>query len=521
MENCMKKTTEQKSYVKTGFSRLVFAAIAVLIEFLWIYGILLAVGKNYAGVSSLASLVALIIVIFLYGREMNASLKMPWIILISAFPPLGIMLYLFVGLSGSTKRMRERFETIDSILFQLIPQNQEVMDDLHKEDSLAYTQAMYLSDFCKFPIYKDTRTEFYNEGHKGLEAQKEALRKAEKFIFMEYHAIEDKEAFHELEDILVEKVQEGVEVRLFYDDMGSIFFINMDFIKRMEEKGIQCRCFNPVVPIANMFLNNRDHRKITIIDGKVGFTGGYNLANEYFGYTEPFGKWKDTGIKLEGEAVRSLTIMFLEMWNAIHATDKDDKEYDYYFPQTKSFENQGYVQPYADSPLDHEHVGENVYLNLINSATDYLYFVTPYLIITDEMDKAFRLAAKKGVDVRIITPGIPDKKLVYSITRSYYSRLCRHGVRIFEYTPGFCHAKMSVADGKYATCGTINLDYRSLYHHFENGVFMYNTPVVADIKKDFDDMFPVCHEVTDIYRAPQKKRLLFSQCILRLFAPLL
>ena len=271
----------------------------------------------------------------------------------------------------------------------------------------------------------------------------------------------------------------------------------------------------------NLFLNNRDHRKLTVIDGRVGFTGGYNLANEYFNLTHPYGHWKDTGIKITGDAVRSLTVTFLEMWNAVRGDDHNDRDYDRYLPRYDYYaEEDGFVIPYADSPMDREQVGENVYISVAGYAKDYAWFATPYLILTDEMSHALSLAAKRGVDVRIITPGIPDKKLVYFITRSYYQPLVAGGVRIFEYTPGFSHCKMSIADDRIATCGTINLDYRSLYHHFENGCLFAYCSAVAEVKKDFEKTMAECREVTAEYMAPGAGRQL-KQLILRLFAPLM
>ena len=293
---------------------------------------------------------------------------------------------------------------------------------------------------------------------------------------MEYFAIEQAEAWNEIQEILVERVAAGVEVRVFYDDIGSIAFINEDFAKKLNALGISCRIFNPCMPGLNFFLNNRDHRKITIVDGVIGFTGGYNMANEYFNMTHPYGYWKDTGIRICGMAVRSLTATFLENWNAVKGNDVDDMDVSRYLdasyqteiPVTLEDEPKAFVQPYADQPMDGEHVGEEVYISLINKAINYCWLVSPYLILTDEMVHAIRLAKKRGVDVRIITPGIPDKRMVYEVTRSYYHCLTKYGVRIYEYTPGFCHAKMCVVDDVVATCGTINFDYRSLYHHFEN-----------------------------------------------------
>ena len=303
--------------------------------------------------------------------------------------------------------------------------------------------------------------------------------------------------------------------------MGSIGFVNKKFAEKLEAVGIRCHVFNPVHPMMNVFLNNRDHRKITVVDGKIGYTGGYNLANEYFNITHPYGQWKDTGVRMEGDAVRSLTATFLEMWNASIRTENDeDTALGTYFP-TYEMEGNGFIQPYADSPLDDEHVGEEVYISMANKAEKYCWFITPYLIITDEMAHALSLAAKRGVDVRIITPGIPDKKMVYNVTRSFYNCLVRNGVRVYEWTPGFCHAKMSITDDCMATCGTINLDYRSLYHHFENGCFIADCDAVADIRADFERIMAQSRDVTRQYREGRSATLRLGQLVMRFFAELL
>ena len=336
---------------------------------------------------------------------------------------------------------------------------------------------------------------------------------------MEYHAIEEAEAFGRIRDVLAERAAHGVEVRLFYDDVGSIGFIDPGFIKRMEAIGVECRVFNPVLPILNIFMNNRDHRKITVVDGKIGYTGGYNLADEYFNITHPYGVWKDTGIRLVGDAVASLTVTFLQMWNA---TAEADREFQTYFPKLDyRAADTGFVQPYADGPLTDGYFAEDVYLNLIKSAKHFFYAATPYLIISDDMTRELCLAAERGVDVRIVTPGIPDKKLVYQTTRSYYAPLVRRGVRIYEYTPGFIHQKQTLCDGETATVGTINFDYRSLYHHFENGVLLHGCGALGAIGEDFEQIFEVSREVTEQYKGKRSMGLRIIQCILRLFAPLL
>ena len=516
------KTEETKANVKNGVIRMIFAVVSIAIEVILIILIVIRMSRQMIWFSAAFSLLGLAVVLFLYEKKESASIKMPWILLILLVPVAGLVFYLLVGQNKGTKKMRKRYEEIDKQLLPLLPANIEEQQELKEKLPYAANITHYLKAYSKYPVYKNTDITYFDDAKKGLESQKEELRRAKEFIFMEYHAIEDGKSWHGIQEILEEKTKEGVEVRVFYDDMGSIGFVNTDFVKRLESVGIKARVFNPFAPGLNLFLNNRDHRKITVIDGKVGFTGGYNLANEYFHLTEPFGFWKDTGLKLEGDAVRSLTITFLEMWNAVKENDVNDVDYGKYLRHYdyKAAE-EGFVVPYADSPMDKIHVGEDVYMSMANSARDYAWYITPYLIITDEMISALSLAAKRGVDVRIITPGIPDKKLVYSVTRSYYNVLAENGVRIFEYTPGFCHAKMSVSDDTMATCGTINLDYRSLYHHFENGCFIAGSHVVQEIKKDFEEMFSVSNEVTQQYISGRDRFLRFGQMLLRLAAPLL
>lgn len=510
--------TEAKAAVKNSIGRLMFAALGFVIQVVWIIMLCLKLNDYSAAISLGSSVLALCVAFYIYGKDMNAGFKLPWIIAILAFPVLGLCLYFLFGRPGATKHMRQHFEKIDADLEGTLVQDENVLKNLEAIDFAVANQARYLWKCAGYPAWQNTDVEFHKTAEEGLEAQKRELRKAKKFIFMEYHAIEESSAFLELKEILVQKAKEGVEVRVFYDDVGSFVFINKDFIKRMEAVGIQCRVFNPMHPFLNIFMNNRDHRKITVIDGKVGFTGGYNLAEEYFNRTHPYGYWKDTGIMLTGDAVRNLTVMFLEMWNAVRKTDMD---YDKYLPKVAyTAKEQGFVQPYADSPLDHETTGENVYMNLIKNAKHEIFFTTPYLIITDEMSRELRMAARRGVDVRIVTPGIPDKKMVYQMTRSYYSELARNGVRIYEYTPGFIHAKQCVCDGESATVGTINMDYRSLYLHFENGVLMYHYDAVAEIRKDFEDIFAASTEVTEKYNGRKSVLARMGRGVLRLFSPL-
>lgn len=509
--------TEAKS--KNSVGRLIFAILSFLLQIIW--SVTLANWlSNYSTVISLGfTLIAVIVVMHIYCSQANAAFKLPWIILILALPVLGICLYCLFGHKEATRGMRKRFERISPQIIKALKQEPEVIEELEKRDLRVANQSRYLTKYGKYPAYQNTDVVFYSEASEAFEAQLEELKKAEKFIFMEYHAIEEAQAFARLKNVLADRARNGVEVRVLYDDVGSIGFIDAAFVKRMEAVGIQCRMFNPVTPVFNIFMNNRDHRKITVIDNKVGFTGGYNLADEYFNIVHPYGYWKDTGVKLTGDAVESFTAMFLEMWNAMKLTDTDYAKY-LQMPEYYAREK-GFVHPYADSPLDSEYVGESVYLNLIKHAQHYVYIDTPYLIISDEMRRELCLAAKRGVDVRIITPGIPDKKAIYRVTRSYYSGLVTSGVRIYEYTPGFLHAKQVICDGEVATVGTINFDFRSLYHHFENGVFLYGYECIDDIRRDFAATMEASHEVTEEYCGGRKRIWLIGQAFLRLFAPLL
>lgn len=498
--------------------RVIFVGFSLLLQVGWLLVTILELNRYSTAISLISSLIAATVVLRLYSKNTNSAFKMPWIMIIMALPVMGLSLYLMVEASGSTKRSKRKMDSIRTQLRGEFKQDPHVLEGLRKESPAVANQCSYLWNHAHSPIYRNTQADYYAEAKDALEAMKSELEKAESFIFMEYFIVEDAQSFEPILDILVRKAAQGVEVRLMYDDIGSVGYVNLKFARRMNRMGIRCQAFNPAMPVLNFFMNHRDHRKITVIDGKVAFTGGYNLANEYFGISEPFGKWKDTGLRLEGEAVQSLTATFLELWSISTRKNEDVGKY---LEICHSVPAQGLVQPFGDNPLTEERCAENVLLNMLGRAERYIYFITPYLIITDEMNRALGLAAKRGVDVRIITPGIPDKKTVYAVTRSYYSGLARQGVRIYEYSPGFCHAKQCVCDDVCAMIGTSNLDYRSLYLHFENDVFLYDCPAVGDMAADFREMFPKCREVTEAYRTGKSAILRMWQCILRLFAPML
>ena len=499
-----------------GILRAVLVGISLLLQVGWILLAVMKLNQYSVEIALLTGVITAVAVLRLHSRNTNSAFKMPWTILILVLPMMGLSLYLLVELLGRAGSGRRRRRWKDAKIS--LPQDGTVLAELAQGDRGIYNQFAYLWNHGGNPVYHDTQVTYYPEAAEAYCAMKAALEQAKSFIFLEYFILEDGEAFDGIREILVRKAREGVEVRLLYDDVGSIGYVNLLFARELNAEGIRCRAFNPAMPVLNLFMNNRDHRKITVVDGKVAFTGGYNLANEYFTDTPHRGHWKDTGVRLEGDAVQSLTAAFLEQWQLAGGENPQQGKY---LVAASNDRGEGYVQPYLDNPLSGERTAENVYLNLIGRAKDHIYFMTPYLIITDELSRALGLAAKRGVDVRIITPGIPDKKTVYRLTRSYYWRLVEQGVRIYEYTPGFLHAKQCVCDGVLASIGTSNLDYRSLYLHFENDVLLYNCQAVKDMEADFRETLARSREVTEDYMGRKSGVPGLWDCILRLFAPMM
>lgn len=509
----MRKTERRTS--GNSILRMVFVGIALLFQGGWILLRVKWLNDYFEVISAITGLLSILVVLKLNSKPTNSAMKMPWIMLILAFPVLGLCMYLLFGMLGDPGVEKRLGAVRAQIQQQTEVDDTSAISHLAAENQSAANVSRCLHQQAKALLYQNTAVKYYGDTRDALEDMKTALSQAEHFIFMEYFIVEDASAFRELEEILIQKARSGVEVRLMYDDIGSVGKVNMRFAQKMNREGIRCVPFNPALPFLNLFMNHRDHRKITVIDGKVGFTGGYNLADEYFNRTHPYGHWKDTGIRLEGEAVRALTATFLELWCV---QTRENPHCEAYLNVHHSIAAPGFVQPFGDDPLDTQRIAENVYLNLIHQAQKKLYFLTPYLIITDEMQHALGLAAQRGVDVRLITPGIPDKKTVYAITRSYYSGLLEQGVRIYEYAPGFCHGKQCLCDDRMALIGTSNLDYRSLYHHFENNVLLVDCDAIAHMATDFDAMLALSTPVT---QGSRNTLLRFWQHILRLFAPLI
>lgn len=471
----------------------------------------------YAG-SMLCSLLAVFAI--LSGRS-NPAYKIAWIVLIMAFPLFGGVFYLWTGSNRLSRRIKKKMAAISENTMTYSAQKEGIIDEIAQQDPSAALQVRYIERGAHCPVYDHTQCEYHEIGEKSWKRMLEELEKAEHYIFMEYFILEQGEMWDPMLELLRRKAAAGVDVRIIYDDLGSITKIPDGYDKLLESYGIRACIFNPFVPVINLRMNNRDHRKICVIDGHTGFTGGINLADEYINARELHGHWKDTAIMMRGDAVWSLTVMFLSMWDYIRGEHSDYELYRPQIYQQSQLPSDGYFQPFSDNPLDDEPVGENVYLNMINRAQRYVYITTPYLIISNEMMTALTNAAKSGVDVRIITPHIPDKWYVHMVSQAHYAQLIEAGVRIFEYTPGFIHAKSFVADDEYAVVGTINLDYRSLYLHFECATWMYKTSCIGDIRRDFENTQAVSEEITmEACKAdPFPKRLLRS--ILKIFAPLM
>lgn len=501
--------------------RVVLVGAFIAIQAILLIGMILKFNEYFVYFYVFCLLLSAGVVLHIINNKSNPGYKIAWIILILLFPIFGGLFYVMFGKNKLSKRQREKMSSIGIKMINLLKPEESVINKLKEESETAARQSRYIQNYAYCPPYENTYTEYFPLGELAFERMKEELKKAKHFIFMEYFIIQEGIMWNSLLEILEEKAKEGVDVRLIYDDLGCILTLPYGYNKKLEKMGIKCCVFNPFIPILSSRFNNRDHRKITVIDGHTAFTGGINLADEYINAYAKHGHWKDTAIMLKGEGVWNMTNMFLSLWGYISHTDEDYEQYRPHVHMEAPIVAKGYVQPFSDSPLDQEAVGETVYLNLINRAKDYVYINTPYLIIDNEMITALCMAAKSGVDVRIVTPHIPDKWYVHAVTRAYYDMLLESGVRIYEYTPGFIHAKTFVVDDAYSVVGTINLDYRSLYLHFECGVWLYKTDTVMDVKQDFINTLKVCKEVT--LESAQKIRWYrrLGRAILRIFAPLM
>lgn len=510
---------------KKGFHSLVFSRTTILIVLLLaqlaIFAATLTYLRDYAQyIYGLFGVLEIVSVIYIINSKSNPAFKITWILLIFVLPVFGTAFYLFMKMMPGTGLIERRLADLTVSTREYMKQDEDTLEALRVSKPANANLAHYLSKQVNFPVHRNTSVKYFSSGEDKFEEMKKQLEKAEKFIFMEYFIVEEGVMWDEIFEILKKKVHAGVEVRFMYDGMCSLSKVPHDYDKKIRKYGIKCKMFSPVRPILSSYQNNRDHRKICVIDGNVGFTGGINLADEYINRIERFGHWKDTAVMLEGEAVQNLTILFLQMWNV--SQKKPENYLQYLTPKSLEFKRElGFVLPYGDSPFDKEIIGEQVYFHILNHAKKYVHIMTPYLILDNEMLTTLKFAAKCGIEVIIIMPHIPDKWYAFILAKTYYEELMEAGVQIYEYTPGFIHAKVFVSDNDTATVGTINLDYRSLYHHFENGVFIYNNQVVWDIEKDFQETLVKCEKVS---LTNLRSRSLIEQVvgkILRLVAPLM
>lgn len=461
----------------------------------------------------------LLVIIYLINTDMDSTAKLTWILVVSATSIFGTLFYLYTRADVGKRAVKEVYSELCKKHRSDLPQNPQTMEAVKEESPDTASLVTYLNRHEAFPISRYNQVTYYPLGENKWEAMLEDLRKAEKFIFMEYFIIDEGKMWGSILSILKEKAAQGVDVRVMYDGTCAMSTLPYDYPEMMQKLGIQCKMFSPLRPFVSTHYNYRDHRKILVIDGKVGYNGGVNLADEYINAIERFGHWKDTALRIEGEAVKSLTLMFLNMWCF---GEQEENLKPFLNVSTARFPlESGYVMPFGFNPFHRDRKGEKVYMDILNRACSYVHIMTPYLIVDDELLQSLKFAAERGVDVRLILPGIPDKKLVYALAKTYFSTLLASGVKIYLYTPGFVHAKVFVSDDCKAVVGTINLDYRSLYHHFECGTYLYNVPCIEDIEKDFLETQDKCQLVTEQTIRDEKLSTKFIGSTMRLVAPLL
>ena len=504
--------------LKRSFSRICLLLPTIILEFVLLSKLMHWFGNRVVWIETVLHIVGAIIILTIVRTARHLSSSIIWIICIAMFPVFGTVTFLLLGADLLISRTFKNITKWTDFARSYYVQDKKVMKELAEKDPDLYGDFHYISKSEGFPFYKNTGFDYYKTGDEGYPVMLEELKKAEKFIFMEYFIIEEGVMWNGILEILEQKAKEGVDVRVMYDDLGSFFTVSGKFASHLEEKGIRCIPFNRINPIIGTILNHRDHRKIMVIDGKVAFSGGVNLADEYINVISPFGHWKENIIRITGQAVWSYTVMFLTHWNAL--SNVKDEDFAVFKAEPLRGRKDGYIAPYGETPLDLEIVAQNIYMSIINQSKKYCYIMTPYLIIDTDMINTLILAAKRGVDVRIMTPGIPDKKVIWKITRSYYPQLIEGGVKIYEYTPGFVHAKVFVSDDMVATVGTVNLDYRSLYLHFENGTYLYGSKKVLEIRDDYLETIDQCRQMNS---SETKNNLLMELVIsiLRIFAPLM
>ena len=510
------KAVAKKKFFKMVFSRAGIFVILILVQMLIFLGIPYYLKEYATFIYSVMSLMEIIVLVYIINTEGNPAFKLSWILCVMAVPVVGTIFYIYVHLQLETRFVQNRLAALRMETEPYMDQDQKITDALWEGKSANAQLSYYLSHQLGFPTYRNTEAEYFPVGEAKFASMIKELEKAEKFIFM----VEEGIMWNTILEILKRKAAEGVEVRFMYDGMCAFDLLPYSYPKKLQKYGINCKMSNKIRPFVSTIQNNRDHRKICVIDGQVGYVGGVNLADEYINEKERFGHWKDTAVLLRGDAVQSLTMIFLQMWDV---DMRGVEPYGKYLTKKADTLNEklGYVIPYADSPFDHENVGEEVYFHILNHAKKYVHIMTPYLILDNEMLTTLIRAAKSGIEVIIIMPHIPDKWYAFAVAKTYYKELIEGGVQIYEYTPGFVHAKIFVSDDDTATVGSINLDFRSLYLHFENGVFIYDNPEVQKVEEDFQNTLAKCHKVTVTEVRNRGILMKTAGQVLRLVAPLM
>ena len=511
----------QKGMIHAIFSRFGLVLVLLLLQVGVLFSIFRWFGNLLPHYFGSSVIVSAAMVIYLLNSKMDNSAKITWMVVISILPVVGVPLFFYVKSNFGHNFLRKRLLELENELREQLPQNDAAVDALQQTEPGAASLAKYLyGPGGGFPVYQNTAVTYFPSGEAKFEELMRQLETAERYIFLEYFIIDEGLFWGKILEVLARKAADGVDVRVMYDGTCEFSTLPRDYPKRLEALGIQCKVFSPVQPFVSTHYNYRDHRKIFVIDGRVGFTGGVNLADEYINHVEKYGRWKDAAIMLEGEAVRSMTALFLQMWSILKEPEFEAFLAD---PIPAPAQAQGTAAPYGDCPLDGERVGEMVYIDLLNRARKYIHIMTPYLILDGELETALKFAAERGVDVHLILPGVPDKRFPYALAKTHYSALLDSGVKISEWTPGFVHAKVFVVDDREAVVGTINLDYRSLYHHFENAVWMMDAACIPDIERDFQDTLAQCRTVEPTRESIwQKHPLLHAMgVVLKAIAPLM
>ncbi|MCI6859088.1 MAG: cardiolipin synthase [Eubacterium sp.] len=508
-----------KGFKTIIFGRTLFVILAFLVQFALIITSFLYLKDYSIFVYGVFIIIGIFVILHLYNGRETPEFKLVWMLPILIFPVFGAIFYLYIYMQPGTKLIRKRLDYLTGQTKKFVVQDEKVRERFQTEESAMSGFVRYMYDYGHCPVYDRTEAVFYPLGDYQYKDILTELKKAEKFIFLEFFIVEEGHMWDSILEILKQKVKEGVEVRFMYDGMCALALVPYFYPKMLEEEGIRCKMFSPIRPVFSSHYNNRDHRKILVIDGKVAFTGGTNLADEYINEKERFGHWKDTAIKIEGKAVEKFTYLFLEMWNISEQSLEDYERYR--SPEMNQIRQDGYFIPYGVSPFGSERIGKRVYLDILNTAQHYVHIMTPYLILDYEMMMALVYAAKRGVDVKIIMPHIPDKKYAFYVAKTYYNELLEAGISIYEYTPGFVHAKIFVSDDEKAVVGTVNLDYRSFYHHFECGIFLYKNSEIAEIEKDYGNTLEKCQIVTEEDYGKQKLICRIIGKVLRIFAPLM